>query len=172
MHNLLTLGMDCFDGKVDIVSKGVDCACGANPIRENRRFGTYEFGTDKCSEMAGKCGVHEYLINHADDLTTIREYLKNAPENDKSAEIRQSEKFLAEILEDVSVAQSRNPCLTVGDLMIALESVGIPTFYTLNGAESLFFCVALRQVLVIRPIDPAKTDTVWNFDDDEDRPKF
>ena len=65
---------------------------------------------------------------------------------------------------------SRDPCLTVGDLMIALESVGIPTFYTLNGAESLFFCLALRQVLVVRPIDPAKEDIVWKFDDEEVRP--
>ncbi|MFI5457610.1 MAG: hypothetical protein ACHRXM_19380 [Isosphaerales bacterium] len=171
MRSLLTLGLDEFDGRVGHVIKGSSCACSTIPIRERRPFHTYDFGTDKCSETAGKCGVSEYLGNHTDELSSIREFLKNLPTERKTAEIKNSEAFLEDILKNSGVAMSSNPCLTVGDLMIALESIGIPTFYTLNGKESQFFCVVLRQILIVRPIDPFKEEIICQIDD-ENRPKF
>lgn len=44
-----------------------------------------------------------------------------------------------------------DPCLEVGDLIIALESIDVQTFYTLNRKESLHFCRVLDQDLIIRP---------------------
>jgi hypothetical protein len=57
-------------------------------------------------------------------------------------------------------ACSQNPCLTVGDLLIALESAGVHHFFTLNSAESQHLCRAMEQTLVVRPIDPRKEDVV------------
>ncbi len=169
MHNLLTLGLDQFDSCVDQVIKGIGCACSRIPIREVRPSVKYEFGTDSCSEVAGTCGVVEYLIGHTRELDVIRKYIKHLAIEDKTDEIKRAEAFLEEISNDPNSAAVRDPCLNVGDLMIALESISIPVFYTLNGKESLVFCVALRQVLIVQPIDPANDAAVWNFDGD-DRP--
>jgi hypothetical protein len=171
MHYLLMLGLEEFDSRVDQVIKASDCACGTIPIREKKAFTKYEFGTDKCSETEGKCGVVEYLIKHVNESTSIYRLLTGLPEERKTAEIRNSEMFLGDILIDPTVATSKDPCLKFGDLIIALESIGMPTFYTLNGKESQFFCPVLGQELIVRPIDPLKEDVVCR-PDDANRPEF
>jgi hypothetical protein len=171
MRYLLILGLEEFDSRVDQVIKASACACGTIPIREKKPFSKYEFGTDKCSETEGKCGVVEYLSKYINESTSIHRLLKGLPEEEKTAEIRNSEMFLGDILIDPTVAISKEPCLKVGDLIIALESIGIPTFYTLNGKESQFFCPVLGQELIVRPVDPLRDDVVYRHDD-ANRPEF
>jgi hypothetical protein len=55
----------------------------------------------------------------------------------------------------------------VGDLLIALESVGVPTFHTLNSTESQHLSRALGQTLIVCPIDPLKPEVVCDKDDAE-----
>lgn len=50
--------------------------------------------------------------------------------------------FIRSFLEAPDRIHDRDPCKTVGDLLIALESVGIPTFYTINDKESQHLCRA------------------------------
>jgi hypothetical protein len=171
MHNLLTIGLDLFDARVDQVVKGAECACNRIPVREVKQMLRYEFGTDKCSETEGRCGVVNYLVSHSEDVAVIRTYLLNASDENKSTEIKNTQAFLDDIAEHPAIAVSKDPCLKVGDLMIALESVGIPAFYTLNEKESQFFCAALRQKMTVRPFNPAEEDTTFHFDD-ENRQRF
>jgi hypothetical protein len=44
--------------------------------------------------------------------------------------------------------------------MIAMESAGVPVFYTLNSNESQHLCRALKQTLVVRPKNPEHEDLV------------
>jgi hypothetical protein len=164
LHFLLTLGLKQFDKQVDQVLTSSECGCNKIPIRVKKEFASYEFGTDKCSEAGGRCGILAYLISRRDTLDNIYHYLKSINESMKTEEILRSEAFLERILIDPSIAQSQNPCLTVGDLLIAIESSGIPTFYTLNQRESQFFCEALSQELIVRPIDALKEDIVGCID--------
>jgi hypothetical protein len=107
----------------------------------------------------------KYLMDQLNRRGSFHEvyYLKNSSESMKTEEIRRCEAFLERVLADPSSAQSQDPRLAVGDLLIALESNGIPTFYTLNQKESQFFCDALGQELIVRPIDPLKEDNVFQF---------
>ena len=170
LHFLLTLGLEQFDKQVDQVLTSLECGCNKIPIRVKKEFASYEFGTDKCSEAGDRCGILAYLISRRETLEDIYKYLKNKHNSMKTKEILQSEAFLERILIDPSIAQSQNPCLTVGDLLIAIESSGIPTFYTLESGENpQFFCDALGQELIVRPIDPLKDDIICRFDH-ENRP--
>jgi hypothetical protein len=169
LHFLLTLGLKQFDKQVDQVLTSLECGCNKIPIRVKKEFASYEFGTDKCSEAGDRCGILAYLIGRRETLTDIYKYLKSKHASMKTEELLRSEAFLERILIDPSIAQSQNPCLTVGDLLIAIESSGIPTFYTLNQKESQFFCDALGQELIVRPIDPLQDDIICRFDH-ENRP--
>jgi hypothetical protein len=99
---------------------------------------------------------------------SVYELLKNLPEDQKTDEIRKSEVFLSRVFADPASALTQDPCLTVGDLIIALESAGIPTFYTINERESRFFCPALSQQLIVRPVDPLKEDSISRVGDDRE----
>lgn len=60
-----------------------------------------------------------------------------------------------------------DPCLTVGDLLIALESIDEPSFLTINSRESQHLCRALNQTLIVRPIDPTRPDIICHKDNPE-----
>jgi hypothetical protein len=93
--------------------------------------------------------------------------LKSLPAEKKSSEIKNAERFLDRLEKNPEKAKHDDPCLTVGDLLIALESAGIPTFYTLNSRESQHLCRALDQTLIVRPLDPTKPEVVCRRDDPE-----
>jgi hypothetical protein len=67
----------------------------------------------------------------------------------------------AEFLTDSNGTEERNPCLKVGDLLIALESVGVGSFYTMNAKESKQLCPVLGQELVIRPMRADSDDVIY-----------
>jgi hypothetical protein len=60
-----------------------------------------------------------------------------------------------------------DPCLTVGDLLIALESAGVPCMFTMNSKESQHLCRALGQSLVVRKPNPKHEDIYCSADDEE-----
>ncbi|HEX9971847.1 MAG TPA: hypothetical protein VGD14_07235, partial [bacterium] len=71
--------------------------------------------------------------------------------------------FLNEYFQGNIDIREKDPCLTVGDLLIALESNYIPDFYTMNYLESHYFCKALKQNLFVRPNNPDKDEEVFPF---------
>ena len=93
------------------------------------------------------------------------------PSEKKSTEIQLAEKFLANIASDPAKAVNEDPCLTVGDLLIAMESEGISHFFTLNSTESQHFCRVLGQTMIIRPVVPDKAEIVCHAED-ENWPEF
>ena len=93
--------------------------------------------------------------------------MKSLPDEKKSPEIKNAEHFLKGLERNPDKARNDDPCLTVGDLLIALESAGIPIFYTLNSKESQHLCRALDQTLIVRPTDPTKPEVLCRNDDRE-----
>ncbi|MBM4019712.1 MAG: hypothetical protein FJ288_15560 [Planctomycetes bacterium] len=158
LRSLLTDGINQFEDMVDSVLPGCGCACANAPIREVRKYERYEFGTDKCSRAKGECGVIEFLRQNEARLRNIVGVVRGLSPKDKSIELRQAEEFIESVLADAQCARRLNPCSLVGDLLIALESAGIPVFYTMNRAESQYLCRALGQELVVRPRNPEKAD--------------
>jgi predicted nucleic acid-binding protein len=160
LRTLLRCGLSDFDASVDHVIRESGCACAKHPVIEKKPYKSYEFGPSKCSSSGHLCEVVSFLAKNREMVVKIRDRLYTVPEGKRSGEISMSIAFLDRIITDPSVAQELEPCSNVGDLLIALESLGIPTFYTLNAKESQHFCRALGQTLVVRPNNPDVDDVV------------
>jgi hypothetical protein len=160
LEELVETGLAEFDELVDHVVEQSNCACARSDIRRKKGGTNYDIGTQKCSQVKDKCGLSAFLADKASTLRSIMRQLSDTPEGDKSEEIKTAEAFGATALATPNAALNHDPCLTVGDLLIALESEGIPTFYTMNYKESQHYCAALGQALAIRKNDPDADDEV------------
>jgi hypothetical protein len=168
LRSLLVDGMREFDQSVDTVRKESGCACGKHEVVEKLAFRRYDLGEDRCSRTRpSDCGIVAFLVSRKEIRDQILDKLRSLAADKKSAELQNAERFLNGLSTNWDRAQREDPCLTVGDLLIALESAGIPFFYTLNSRESQHLCRALDQTLIVRPIDPTKDDVVCRKDDPE-----
>jgi hypothetical protein len=159
LHYLITLGLRRFERSVGHVIRESGCACAKIPVVEKQRFKRYEFGPHKCSEMQpGQCTIAAFVQARNAEVAQILQHLRNLAIGDepggKSPELMQTEAFIARVLESSASAHLFDPCYTVGDLLIALESSGIPTFYTINGKESQHLSRTLQQDLVVLKSNP------------------
>jgi hypothetical protein len=172
LRSLLINGLRQFRRSVDHVIPDSGCGCSKHDIVEKEPFRKYNLGEERCSRTKqGECAIVAFLESRREDAVRILKKLETLPEDHKSSEIKNAEQFLKRIFGNENRARNEDPCLTVGDLMIALESVGISSFFTLNGAESQHLCRALDQNLTVRPIDPLKEDVVCARENTE-WPKF
>ena len=166
LRTFLLAGLSQFDAWLDELAAHSGCACGRSDVSERKlRTGrvVFEFGEDKCQKLpTGLCGVVAFLASRAGERAAIRAHLASLPLEKKSAELKEAEAFLAAIDADPNTAPGLNPCLSVGDLIIALESVaaGATAVYTMNGRESQHLCRALGQTLIVRSPDEQKDDVV------------
>jgi len=108
--------------------------------------------------MGSACGIASFLATQKTTLRSIASKLTGTPSASKSREIAVAEQFIEMVLADDACAHKYDPCLTVGDLVIALESAKVPVFYTLNGKESQHYCKVLGQRLIVRPVNPERDD--------------
>jgi hypothetical protein len=161
LRGLLLTGLRRFDQSVDVIRTESNCGCAKRDVRERTPLRKYDFGTDRCSRLpAGSCGIVSFLAAREDTAGRILAKLRGIPETHKSTELRNAERFLERFISNPADAASEDPCLTVGDLLIALESAGVSHFFTLNGKESQFLCRALDQTLIVCPVDPLKAEIV------------
>ncbi|MGH7222350.1 MAG: hypothetical protein ACRELF_03915 [Gemmataceae bacterium] len=159
LRSLLVTGLKQFDRKFGEVVKDAACACACVDVVEKQPLRRYDLGPEHCSRTKpGACGIVQFLTSRKRNWQAILTQLKSIPDAKKSTEIKNAERFLERLVESPNNASDDDPCLTVGDLVIALESVGIPIFYTLNSKESQHLCRALDQTLIVRPIDPTKAE--------------
>lgn len=161
LRSLLVTGLRQFDQKFGEVSKDSACACAWVDVVEKESLRRYDLGPEKCSRTKpGACGIVQFLSGRQPIWQAILHRLESIPDSNKSSELKNAELFLERLVKDPEKARNDDPCLTVGDVVIALESAGIPFFYTLNSKESQYLCRALDQTLIVRPIDPTKAEVV------------
>src|SRR5262249_59387988 len=113
----------------------------------------------------GACGIVQFLNSRQPKWEALLARLKSIPDAKKSSEIKNAERFLERLVKKPDKARNDDPCLTVGDLVIALESAGVSIFYTLNSKESQHLCRALDQTLIVRPIDPTNPEIICSKND-------
>jgi hypothetical protein len=168
LRSLLVSGLCRFDQMVDEVRVDSGCDCARQEIVEKRPFRRYEMGTDKCSRTKpGRCRIQEFLEQRKQLAGEILNHFQSLPSAKKSKEIQNAEKFLSNILISLEHVKKEDPCLTVGDLLIALESTGMPHFFTMNSVESQHYCRVLGQTMIVRPIDPTKNTIVCDTNNPE-----
>jgi hypothetical protein len=165
LRSLLVVGLGRFDQNVDILRTASGCACGRIEVVEKVPLRKYDVGPKNCSRLKpGQCGIIQFLANSPEARQKILQKLHSLQPGEKTRELQAAEKFLELLNRRLNQATGEDPCLTVGDLLIALESEGVPNFFTLNSRESQHLCRALGQTLIVRPIDPSTSDVVCDRD--------
>jgi hypothetical protein len=153
---MLRTALSVFDGENDHVVRASGCACASYPIVEKKPYKRYELGPNKCTECDRKCGVEQFLADRDAKLTEILAILGDLPTSKKTnadgrrTQLGKIEDFIVSFQGKHDSAAPNSPCLTVGDLIIALESAGIPDFYTINVKESQYLCRAMGQTMIWR----------------------
>ncbi len=161
LRSLLVTGLKRFDQQVDRVCTDSGCACARVGIAERVALRKYELGPEQCSRTeVGACQIVAFLETRKDICDRILQKLRSLPAECKSAELKNAEQFLERLTRHPGQVQQADPCWTVGDLLIALESDGVPNFFTLNGVASQYFCRVLAQTLIVRPMDPLQSEIV------------
>lgn len=133
-RTLLRTGMALFERDIGHIVNGSGCACADHPVIEDKAYKRYDFGPDECTKCRDRCGVAEFLTDQSRLVSTILEGIASLPKSKKVkadgklTELGQIESFLNRLTRDAEDPCGMNPCLTVGDLLIALESENIPDF--------------------------------------------
>jgi len=143
LRGLLRDGLYEFDESVGHVIQKSQCGCARQNIR--RSGNRYHFGDEKCSSKVGECGIRGFLESRRPQIQNILFSLEAVPAAELTSELTIAVEFVRAFLDAPDRIRNRDPCMTVGDLLIALESVGVPTFYTMNGKESQHLCRALDR---------------------------
>ncbi len=152
----LVHGQESFQSSVDSVVYGTGCYWSTQPIVEEKRYEKYAMGPHKCSRSKGRCPVGQFLEGKSDQCKALLSFLESLPAEKKTDELTEMGNFIRVFLKDGSASIDKSePCLKVGDLLIAFESEGFQNFFTKNYKESQVLCDFTGQNLLIRPNNPA-----------------
>jgi len=165
LRTLLKSGIQWFRNSVGHLVSGSACYWANYPILEKKPYQRYEMGGKRCSELNGLCPVVEFLKQKADVCARVLEFLRGIPAQHKTEDLLKAENFLLGLVDNPASGAENDPCLTVGDLIIALESDGIPHFYTMNYRDSQFLCNVLNQTLIVRHNKPEREDSIYSPED-------
>jgi len=163
LRDLLKFGLAIFRQSLGHLIKGTDCYLSRQSVIEIKPYERYQIGEKRCSNVKNLCPVMVFFSENRQICKELHDYLQIIPESQQTKEIKESVTFLNEYVQEKIDIREKDPCLTVGDLLIALESNYIPNFYTMNYQESQYFCKALKQNLIVRPNNPENNDEVFSF---------
>lgn len=161
-RTLVVCGEKHFIKGVDSVLSSIECYWARVPIREKKRYVTYDLGETKCTKSKRQCQIGNSLQAKRAVCEGLLEFLKTLPPQRMTAELQSARAFLDRVVNGNALQNiyTEEPCLAVGDLLLALESNGMPDFYTMNYRESQAYCDFLQQNLTIRPNNPDHDERV------------
>lgn len=162
LRDLIRNGIATAEAQLTRLNKATGCACAQQPIVEKKPFSNYEFGTDRCSKTNGRCGIGRFLEANRSLLAHIHDYLDVLPppgqDGGRTEELERARLFIRRFMQDPTGIEAEEPCLSVGDLLIAMESLGCATLYTMNLRESQHLARALDQSMIYRPPNSDKLE--------------
>jgi len=162
-RTLLVYGEAEFAREIDSLLNSVDCYWAKTPIREKRPYTSYDFGSKYCDKTNGLCRIGEALKAKEAGCRALLAFLDALPGNRFTPELQRARDALRRIIAaDFLGVQAENLCSTAGDLLIALESDGIPEMYTMNYRESQAFCDFFNQSVAVRPNDPSAEEVRYD----------
>ena len=168
LRALIRNGIASSEAHLSRVNAASGCACALQPIVEKVPFSRYDFGKERCSQHPSRCGIRKFLEDNRDTLQRFFDYLLALPQpgqpGGKTIELEKAEGFIARVLADSTGIEDQNPCLIAGDLLIALESIGCATMYTMNFKESQHLARVLKQSMVYRPSNSDRNEIEYLAD--------
>ncbi len=160
LHTLIKHGSTYLKNKLGHIIQGTDCYLSKIPIKVKVPYKKYEQAEKKCSQVCHLCPITDFLKENATLCNKILKYLSKL--QNKTKELGNTLDFLQVFVDNPDSIHEKNPCYSVGDLLISLESNKIPDFYTMNFKESKFFCDILDQNLIVLPHNPDKKDRIFS----------
>ncbi|HHT9136650.1 MAG TPA: hypothetical protein ACFYEK_05315 [Candidatus Wunengus sp. YC60] len=160
LRTLIKFGVSVLKKKVGHIVSGTGCYLSNYPVKEIKPYKRYDLAKKKCSEVYSLCPVADFLKEKFELCKQLLKSLSNL--SNKTKELENTCAFLQELIANPDIVHQKDPCLSVGDLLIALESHSIPDFYTMNYKESKVFCDILGQNLIIRPNNPDSPETIYS----------
>jgi hypothetical protein len=150
-----------FDGWLDRLETGSGCSCGQFNPRETTKNGktTFEIGNIRCSEEL-LCPVGDFVSRSKHHCDQIATGLRHGSALNERAQIQDMLRFLAETNNPDFQAAEHDPCYTVGDLLITLESLAAKcaVVYTMNRKDFIPLCTSVGLTARILFHDPDKPD--------------
>jgi len=164
LHTLLVSGLPALRSEFDSILTGVDCHWSKAPVIVKKKYSTYEIGERYCSKSKGTCSIASVLNSKLELCQGLSNFLNNLPVERKTRELQSAAIFLQKFLngELSPNLNDEEPCQKFGDLLLAIESEGIPDFYTMNYRESQAYCDFLEQCLTVRPNNPINNEICHN----------
>lgn len=154
---LLETGLDDFDDSVDHVVQVSGCAAALSSVR--KRKGKYDLGNDFCSRNKD-CGVAKMLAGRKESVDKLVDAVAALSDGELTDELKKGKQFLQDWGMNPAMVCGSDPCLKVGDILVAIESATAPTFYTMNHKESRYLAPALGQELVVHSSKEGEGDVV------------
>lgn len=154
----LKYGMGELEESIDTIIQTSGCACAKQEIIFTARE-VPNFGVEDCSKLGAECNVDNLLKEHIALLVDIAESIECGKCGIPTAELLKIAEFIRKYLQGTEV-HSLEPCKNVGDLLIALESIGTQSFYTMNKNESELLCSCTEQELIVRPNNYGHPDQI------------
>ena len=128
---------------VDEIVKSVGCASAIEGI--HRTKSGFRFPHDECSKHE-RCGVGDFL-NESPDREPLLQFLIDNDER-LTAELKKGKESLLSLRELGCVnACKLDPCISIGDVLISLESRSAGVFLTQNFKESNLLCEQSGQTI-------------------------
>lgn len=152
LRTLIKFGVKKLRTQIGHIVGGTGCYLSTCPVKEKIPYKHYELGSKKCSNVCIQCPIVSFLKEKSELCNQMSQCLSSI--SNKTKELESALKFLQDFLSNPDSIHQKDPCYTVGDILIALESHGIPDFYTMNYKESNVYCDILKQKLIVRPNNP------------------
>lgn len=165
-RTLLVHGEATVTNSLDSILPGIQCYWARIPVREKKKYVSYELSETRCSKSRGQCQIGIILLQTKKETCAgLLGFLNSLPPERMTSELTNAREFLTKVLmaESPSEICAEDPCLKVGDALSALESEGIRDFYTMNYKESQAFCDFFQQDLTIRPNNPSHDEEVYPY---------
>ena len=159
LRTLTKYGISLLKRNIGHIVSGSGCYLSTYPVKEKKPY-KYDLGKKRCSEVYSLCPVADFLKEKLELCKRLLKSLSSLP--NKTKELENACDFLQNFIVNTDIVHQKDPCLSVGDLLIALESYSIPNFYTMNYKESKVFCDILDQNLIIRPNNPNSSETTYS----------
>lgn len=152
LRTLIKFGVKKLRTQIGHIVGGTGCYLSTCTVKEIMPYKHYELGSKKCSNVSKQCPIVSFLKEKGELCKQLLQCLSIT--SNKSKELESAVIFLQDFLLNSDLVHQNDPCYTVGDLLIAIESHGIPDFYTMNYKESNVYCNFLGQKLIVRPNNP------------------
>ena len=159
LRTLLVYGQKHIELELDALQPSITCYWSTVAVVEKRPYSDYDFGDRKCSKSRGRCQISEDLQARMPLCRRLLAFIQALPPERVTTEIDHARTVLDKVVNgEIGRIDEEDPCLTAGDLLLALDSEPVREFYTMNYRESQAYCDALGQNLTIRPNDPARDE--------------